>query len=217
MSLKVQQDHQIVQLSKDFKLAYRKVNYLNFDALERRIRNSNFTFDHYYESMTSLNRKFEWLSIRQLLIELGDEIDIKYDEHGKPHFVQGKAHLSISHSRESIAVSMHASKPHGIDLQYLTSKIKRIKHKYLRDEELVNIDLESTEELSIYWSMKEALFKLYGKKDIFLKENIRISNLIKKDHTYLAKGEIIGVPQEISVNMEGIVLKDYVLAYTLIP
>jgi len=216
LPLKVQENHRIIQLSEQFKLAYRKVDYTDFEKLEASIRNSIFTFDNYYESISNKKRKIEWLSIRQLLIDLGDEVDIYYDEHGKPHFTEGSAHLSISHSQNAIAVSMHESKAHGVDLQYLTPKIKNIKNKYLREEELLEIGKGSTEELSIYWSMKEALFKLYGKKDIFLKENIRISNMQQADNKFIATGEIIHIDEKIKVEMEAILLEDYVLAYTLI-
>lgn len=217
MPLKVEEVHQIIRLSDHFKLAFKRVNYSNFQDLENSIKNSVFSFDEYYSSITNLNRKFEWLSIRQLLIDLGDEEDIYYDEHGKPHFTKGNAHLSISHSIDSIAVSMHSNSPHGIDLQHLTPKIKRIKKKFLRDEEIQMMDQESVEELSVYWSMKEALFKLYGKKDIFLKGNIRLNDLRKKENKFSAHGEIINISNPISVEMEAILMEDYVLAYTLIP
>ncbi len=216
MPFKLTESHQIVQLSNDFKLAFQKVNYKNFEKLENSIKASVFSFDEYYNSMSNKKRKTEWLSIRQLLINMGDDVDIYYDEHGKPHFTEGSEHLSISHSKESIAVSMHKSKEHGVDLQFLTPKIKRIRDKYLREEEIKALQSSSTLELSVYWSMKEALFKLYGKKDIFLKENIRIIGLQELNGKYTAKGEIINIPEKIEVDMEAILLEDYVLAYTLI-
>lgn len=217
MSTKPQEDHALIRLSDHFRIAHQKVDYHNYDALEQRIRDSVFTFDRYFNSITNLNRKFEWLSIRSLLLELGAKYDISYDEHGKPHFKNSSSHLSISHSNNHVAVSLHKTEAHGIDLQFLTPKIKRIKNKFLKQNEFDQLTEISTKELTILWSMKEALFKLYGKKDIFLKNNIEISSLKIKDNKACANGVISHLSHHIEVEMEAILIGDYVLAYTLIP
>lgn len=217
MPLAPEKQHQILQISQNYRIAFKKVNYDEFDLMEKKIEDSFYTFDNYYRSISNLNRKFEWLSIRSLLMDIGNTSDIEYDEHGKPHFKGSDAHLSISHSTNSIAVSIHNTSAHGIDLQHLNPKIRRIKNKFLVGSELELIDTNNIEELSVLWSMKEALFKLNGKKDIFLKQNIRIDSLEKSEEKFIAKARIIGIEEPKEATMEALLLKDFVLAYTLIP
>lgn len=217
MSIKLQEDHQLIEISPNFKIAHQRVAYQNYEQLEKQIEASVFSFTPYFRSIRNLKRKFEWLNIRALLSELGVKNDIEYDEHGKPHLLNGDSHLSISHSHEHIAVSFHQSSPHGIDLQLINPKIIRIREKFLRDVELEQIDQKNVTTLTLLWSMKEALFKLYGKKDIFLKQNILLSELSEQDGEFTALGKIQGIENEIEVPMRAGLMKNYVLAYTLIP
>ena len=99
--------------------------------------------------------------------------DVYYDSYGKPHFKNSKNFLSISHSNEMVAVSIDQKATTGIDIQWITDKIIRIKEKFLNPKEQ-QITSNDPLELTYYWSIKEALFKIYGKKDAFLKENFEL-------------------------------------------
>lgn len=216
MPTEVKGNHHFISISDRFRLAHCMVDYHNYENLYREIADSSYQFDDYFRSMNNLNRKFEWLTIRKLLLEMGEENDILYDEHGKPHFKEGEKHLSISHSQERVAVSIHGEKQHGIDLQLINPKIVNIRDKFLCKEEVDGLETNSTLELTIYWSMKEALFKLYGKKDIFLKANLLIEDLKKEGDLYSAIGKITNVAEPMQLKMQARILHDYILAYTLI-
>jgi len=218
LPIELQEDHELIQISDQFRIAHQKVDYHHFDALKEKIEASVFSFNDYFYSMSNLSRKIEWLSIRSLLLELGLDSDIVYDEHGKPHLKTNLQHLSISHSQQRIAVSIHHRCAHGIDLQHITPKIQRIKQKFLNDGELKM--LNSTDDpllLTVLWSMKEALFKRYGKKDIFLKQHINLSAFEQKGNSFESQGLIYGIEEEIELPMRAVLLDDYILAYTLIP
>ena len=218
MPFELQEDHELIQVSENFRIAHQKVDYDHFNELKTRIKNSVFSFNAYFYKMSNLNRKIEWLSIRSLLLDMGLDSDIVYDEHGKPLLKKNSDHLSISHSQQHIAVSIHRKEPHGIDLQYITSKIIRIKHKFLNENELNMINQsEDPRLLTALWSMKEALFKSYGKKDIFLKKHIAISELSFGEDSFKAQGLIHGIGKEIRHQMKAELIDDYILAYTLIP
>lgn len=218
MPIKPQEDHELIEVSDNFKIAYQKVDYDHFDELRQKIEASIFSFSDYFYKMSNLNRRIEWLSIRALLLDIGLRSDIFYDEHGKPHLKGDKQHLSISHSQKRIAVSIHQKQAHGIDLQHITPKIIRIKQKFLNENELSMLEEQNDPTiLTVLWSMKEALFKSYGKKDIFLKENIDLSELIIDGDHFEAKGEINGIEKVISHQMKAMLVDDYILAYTLIP
>lgn len=133
----------------------------------------------------------EWLSSRYLLHLMSGRVSrgaFTKDVHGKPHLVDSEFHVSISHSRDLVAVI--ASKLLvGIDIQYFVAKIHRIKHKFVNEDELENIPENKTlEALHIIWGAKESLYKAYGKRALDFKKHIKISDLYLNS----TKGEFIG-------------------------
>lgn len=88
------------------------------------------------------------------------------DEFGKPFLMDCDEHISISHSKDKIAI-MIADRPCGLDLQYLDEKVFRVQHKFLSEAELSNIDKGySLLMLTLGWSVKEAVYKYYGRKQL---------------------------------------------------
>jgi len=142
-----------------------------------------------------------------------DGEDICYTSHRKPYFKNASAHLSISHSFERVAVCIHEDKNIGVDLQLISEKILRIKEKFLNSLELVKAKNEPTE-LTAYWSIKEALFKIYGKQDAFLKPNFEIKNFNFDGKVGSAKGIIRVNSFYEEHHMEFRKMDNYMLAYS---
>ena len=161
-------------------------------------------------------RKVEWMSVRYLLnLLLSDFQDVQYHSNGKPFFKDSNDHLSISHSHERIAVSVSKHYPTAVDIQLITPKIKRIKNKFLNPSELDLIDENNETELTYLWSLKEALFKIDGNQELFLKPNFLIESINSKDKTILAKAKIINGDQVSSYQLHVEMINNYVLAYLL--
>ncbi|MDA9312581.1 4'-phosphopantetheinyl transferase superfamily protein [Vicingaceae bacterium] len=159
--------------------------------------------------------KAEWLFIREIICKaMATKEDIVYDEHRKPTFKISDSYLSISHSNERVAISIDKKYETGIDLQFITDKIVRIKSKFLNSIEQ-SLTSQNPTELTCYWSIKEALFKIYGKKDAFLKENFEVQQF-KFDGT---KGSAIGVTRAAGKEkiqpMEFRKMENYVMAYSV--
>lgn len=78
---------------------------------------------------------------------------------------------------------MSKKKRVGLDLEFMTNKILRIADKFLRPEELENInkDLELYH-LYLHWCAKEALYKICDKVDINFVTNLNIEPFIPKDN-----------------------------------
>lgn len=113
-----------------------------------------------------------------------------------------------------VAVAVHQELPIGIDIQFITSKVIRIKNKFLNEEELKQCRSDAME-LSLYWSCKEALFKVYGKKDAFLKSNFHIQSLTFSQDEGHATG-IIQIGEHRSIHQLNLLrIDDYVMAYSL--
>lgn len=165
--------------------------------------------------ITHLKRRSEWLTIRAIVAQVMPEgEDIVYDFHGKPSFKYANAHLSISHSNERVALHIDTDQKVGIDVQFISDKILRIKEKFLSSEELKSCPF-TADNLTAYWSIKEALFKLYGKKDAYLKTNFRVKDFDFKEHSGTAKG-IIQVEQQYEEHQFAFrKIDNYMMAYNL--
>ena len=146
--------------------------------------------------ITHEHRKKQWLSTRILLNELtGKNSRIVYDEFGKPSVEKTSIHISLSHSHDLIAMVID-SKRTGVDIELIKSKIQNIASKFMSGLELLSVLNQNREtafpenrieQLYVYWCAKEALYKLYGKKQLFFKENIIIHPF-----KYRIQGEITG-------------------------
>ena len=167
------------------------------------------------DSITNLKRRAEWLTIREIVsLVMPENEDIIYNNQKKPYFKNSNSNLSISHSNERVAIYIHQDKNVGIDLQFISDKIFRIKEKFLNAEELDQISME-VNELTAYWSIKEALFKIYGKNDAFLKANFQVKDLQFNGENGTAKG-IISVNDFYEEHCLAFRKKDnYMMAYNL--
>ena len=112
----------------------------------------------------------ESIASRKLIEELAFFINANYEgiyknEHGEPFLINSLSHISISHSFPYVAASLNTSVPTGIDLEHYNEKVIRIEHKFLSEQELfdANHDLKK---LILLWAAKEALYKVYGRKQL---------------------------------------------------
>lgn len=193
---------------------YKKVDYSKCKALETALRAKNFNLEELLR-IQNIKRKTEWLSIRNIISQVMPlPEDIVYDEHKKPFFKYSASHLSISHSKEMIAIAVNKTQTVGIDLQYISEKIIRIKNKFL-DHNEAQVCSDDPIELTMYWTIKEALFKLYGKKDAFLRENMKVTSIQFNGKDGKATGQLnIGSIQD-TFQFKLKKLENYILAYSV--
>ncbi|MFO7978580.1 MAG: 4'-phosphopantetheinyl transferase superfamily protein [Bacteroidales bacterium] len=132
----------------------------------------------FFARLKSPTRKQHWLSYRLILPHLvqKDELTtIGYDEYGKPFLNNGVRHISVSHSGRFSALIASPGRSVGIDIEKIDPKIFAVSHKFLNNLEITQVFSEKTlETLYLIWAGKEALYKLYGKRDLLFRENIRI-------------------------------------------
>lgn len=99
------------------------------------------------------------------------------DEHDKPHLIDLKYHISISHSFPYAVAILHKMLHVGIDIEKPMERIGRIAHRFLNSSEFSDCDGD-IKKLCIYWAGKEAIYKLNGKKGLIFKKDIQISPFI---------------------------------------
>ena len=124
------------------------------------------------ESIKHNSKQHQWLASRFLLCHLYPSA-IQLYKKNKPILYNGPF-VSFSHSDKLVAVSISARET-GIDIQKLDTKICRIAPRFVNaeDERSINLPGEVLS-LSMIWSIKEAVFKVYGSnlpfKNIIIKE-----------------------------------------------
>ncbi len=130
------------------------------------------------ESMKSQMHQRGFLSVRKLLQEAGyNDLDLYYDEFGKPHLKDAK-YISITHSHHFSAIII-SDKTVGIDIELHREKIIRIADKFA-DKEFQylnkNNPFEYVQKLTVIWGAKEAIFKIQNEKGISFKDHISVQS-----------------------------------------
>jgi len=99
---------------------------------------------------------------------------IKKDNNGKPHLINSRYHISISHKFPYVSVIFDTKKC-GVDIERIDEKVRKIKSKFLSEDEELIVG-ENLKKLVEYWSMKETAYKLSGNtiplKSIEIKEKL---------------------------------------------
>ena len=144
--------------------------------------------------ITHPHKQLQHLAGRYLLQHLYPDFPyhlIEIADTKKPFLPNEEYHFSISHCGDYAAVIVSKDHRVGIDIELVTEKVERIKHKFLNEEELnmvngqwsmVNMQLgisnrltnQPINQLTLLWCCKEAVFKWYGSGGVDFKENIRL-------------------------------------------
>lgn len=86
---------------------------------------------------------------------------------GRPYLLDRSLQFSISHAGSMVAAIIHPQSPVGIDVETISLRAYRIRHKFLSNQETTLIEqaaamYEQAEIFPVYtlaWSVKEAAFK----------------------------------------------------------
>ena len=155
-----------------------------------------------------------FLSVRKLLQEIGHtDLDLYYDEFGKPH-LHGEKHISITHSHEFSAIII-SDKTVGIDIELQREKIIRIADKFINPTELKRLKSNSNKDyikkLTVKWGAKEAIFKIRNEKGISFKDHIKVNAFEIQDAKAIAELHFDNIIKEFKIYFEEI--EDFTLVY----
>lgn len=158
----------------------------------------------------SENRIKQWFAVRLLLNHFFKNEEIFYNELGKP-FLKNGWNISISHTTDFVVILLNEKEDCGVDIEKISLKVERIKHKFLSENDLQKITSEK--DLTVYWGAKEALYKYYGKKEVLFIENLFIENFISNSNQF--KGVIDMPDLKTKLDMGWEEIEDSILVYTL--
>ena len=127
------------------------------------------------QEKTLSKREAEIKGVRFLLGELlGKRLfELCYTAEKKPYLAGENIHLSVSHSHDKLVILTNTDESTGVDIELLRDKIINIQTKFLSDEEL-HYCQNDVEKLTLFWSVKESIYKAYGRKMLDFKKHIRV-------------------------------------------
>ncbi|MFZ1528486.1 MAG: 4'-phosphopantetheinyl transferase superfamily protein [Ferruginibacter sp.] len=137
-------------------------------------------------------KRLQHLAGRLLLKELYEDFPlelIRIADTRKPFLETEQYHFSISHCDDYAAVIVSTDNRVGVDIEVPHTKIERVTHKYLSAAEIRLLHAHNSnrvQNLTLGWSIKEALFKWYGNGEVDFIRHMTINRLQQNEHLFLA-------------------------------
>ncbi len=130
-----------------------------------------------YLLIKNIRRKAEYLTTRLMTQKiLGKKAEIEYLPSRKPILKNESSFISVSHSKNLVAVLI-AKKHHvGVDAEQVDRNIDQVTTRFLSDEELNHIRQFENQQLVkiLYWCAKESIFKCTPHEGIQFNSQISI-------------------------------------------
>lgn len=119
------------------------------------------------DNINNETRQKERLASRLLIETLCNGYQaVDYKENGEPYFTQCDLYLSISHTKNYVAVAVAPFKI-GIDIEHTSDRVLRITKKFLNHTELAELASHTNQASTalLYWCAKEAMYKKMTEKE----------------------------------------------------
>lgn len=168
------------------------------------------------EKMHTEKRRQEWLGSRTALKEiLGREVPISYQTNGAPYVEGLQQSISISHTKGYAAVLVSPHPIAGIDIEYRSDRVLKIRSRFMEKEEEAGLDpAHEVEHLLIHWCAKEALFKLIGQEEVDFVRHLHVAPFTYEESGFFIVKET-RTAQSCSYRMGYRVESDYVLVWSI--
>ena len=133
-------------------------------------------------------RRTEHLAWRRVVRrEFGMDIHISYNAVGAPVVDRPNTWISVAHSNGLVAIAV-ADEKVGIDIEPIERDAECVKSKFMSTEE---ISLSDDSHWAVYvWTAKEAMYKLYGRRGVELRDGLKIEMF--DSATMTMRGSLIG-------------------------
>ncbi|MFM7006146.1 MAG: 4'-phosphopantetheinyl transferase family protein [Flavobacteriales bacterium] len=142
-----------------------------------------------YNSLTNQQRKKTFLGVRMLRKALKINAPIIYLPSGKPVLHNTSGHISISHTKELVALAT-SEQPIGIDIEEKTRDCMRVINKFVSAHDKILYQEQQGNWPLEVWCAKEAVYKLYDLPGLSFKDEIIIEQRNDEGKKILLKGTI---------------------------
>jgi phosphopantetheinyl transferase len=147
---------------------------------------------------------------------------IKIADTRKPFLENEAFHFSISHCADFAAAIVSKEKRVGVDVEVVTPKIEKIKHRFSTAAEIALLESQFTsnnsllvpkEQLTFLWSCKEAVFKWYGNGGVDFREDIVFEKIKHSPETEVVSELCFKKEVPIALTLHSKLFSDTVLSY----
>ena len=164
-------------------------------------------------------KQAEWLGSRAALTAILRALDAPpqptyKDDKGKPFLRNSIFHISLANSSPYGVAILHQHQAVGIDIEKPSDKLQRIQHKFLTPLEIRAID-DRPAYYCAYWCVKESLYKLYGRKQLSLKDNIAVHSVHFND-IIRAEASICIDQLASAYYLEGTIIDGFFVIYSVV-
>ena len=163
------------------------------------------------DNISNENRKQEFIQARKLRNETIGKIEILYNEDGKPLLTNSDYFISISHSQHFIGI-FKAPFNIGLDIEEINDRVLKIKQRFLNNEEQILFGT-NIENLTVAWTLKEAMFKLNNRTGIDFSTELLIVE--KTDFGFL--GKMLDIDGWRTVKLKTIRKENLIISYNFEP
>ena len=160
-------------------VAVHLMNFSDFDPSQFLHQLTSIEIERFF-SFSNSQRKREFVATRMLRHEIFGFQHVHYDAVGAP-FIEGEGFISISHSKNIVGIATCLDFKIGLDIEPISNKIDKIKHKILSIGEVEKLDCSSLVELTKVWSGKESLYKISGTKGINFRTQLELSKVNEEE------------------------------------
>lgn len=130
------------------------------------------------------HKRLQHLAGRRLLKEMFPNFPvelIRVADTKKPFLEDEPFHFSISHCGDYAAAMVSSSCRVGVDVELLNEKIGLIGHKFIDEPDMAvlatQVPMPRQHALTLVWSVKESVFKWWGRGGVDFKEDIVILSI----------------------------------------
>lgn len=166
------------------------------------------------------HKMLQFMAGRYLLKLLAPNLDLHslvISTSGKPMDSSGELHFSISHCKDFVAVCVCRKNAVGIDIQFPEKKLEILHPKFLSELDrkvLATMPVQNLTQLCFGWSVKESLFKWYGKGEVNFIKHLHIEQMrcVENEYHFFCR---FSKEEEQYVMVKGFVIDNHVLTYTI--
>jgi phosphopantetheinyl transferase len=133
------------------------------------------------KQITHWHKRLQHLAGRHLLQELYPKFPlslIQIADTKKPFLVDEKYHFSISHCGDYVAAIVSKQNRVGVDVEIIAPKAAKLKDKFLSAaEQALLLDMDIEKGCTLFWCVKEAVYKWYGLGGLDFKIDMPIQSI----------------------------------------
>ncbi len=160
-------------------------------------------------------------SCRQIIRTLAPDIDLNQlvqDEHGRPIHRAASIDLSFSHTHGWSAALLTKQGRCGVDIEIIGDKALLVQTKFLTEEDKQVLHTLSAQDESNYtlaWSMKETVFKWYGRGAVDFKKHIRLLSVESMERNQVVAQIEFSRDEPRQLTIHGLVYDEYVVTWLI--